>query len=273
MMRRDRLGSRNIAASWIIRTAACLRARYIRPDSSSAMAFVALLLVFCSSPFSGIVKIAHAEDGPPHKQSKCELLTSRSHPRPIPLDSEDGHILITACGVASPPIRRLPLGEVEPPRNVPAAQWKSPYCGHWEDGCTECRRHSEDGPLECHAKSSRQAACEPRFVMCDEAMDYEQLDRICPIFAIREISEFKGGILREFGSLFRTSWFYVAGKGWVPDTLPATRSIAYLNPDGSIPSRLAPGWRAPDDVSNPVSKWGRTTHSLRTYEEELRSGR
>jgi hypothetical protein len=32
---------------------------------------------------------------------------------------------------------------VEPSRDLPAAEWKSPYCRTWDDGCDACQRASD----------------------------------------------------------------------------------------------------------------------------------
>jgi hypothetical protein len=38
------------------------------------------------------------------------------------------------------PVRIVPQSVAEPPRNVPAAEWKSPYCTEWSDGLSICKR-------------------------------------------------------------------------------------------------------------------------------------
>jgi hypothetical protein len=58
-------------------------------------------------------------------------------------------VLAEAQPRSGPPIIRMPLSQVEPPRNVPAAEWKSPYCTKWNDGCTECTRKSAKSKTTC----------------------------------------------------------------------------------------------------------------------------
>ena len=53
-----------------------------------------------------------------------------------------------------PPIVVLTPEEAEPRRDVPASEWKSPYCIGWNDGCTECTI-DEKGKKECQPMKGR----------------------------------------------------------------------------------------------------------------------
>ena len=87
------------------------------------------------------------------------------------------------------PIVKLPLDVVEPPRNVPAARWNSPYCGHWGDGCTECTRTVADEAPQCHAEKDRSpSACKPRAIICLKEYDPAKFNRICSNFFIESYS-------------------------------------------------------------------------------------
>ena len=84
---------------------------------------------------------------------------------------------------AGPPIIALPLDVVEPPRNVPAIQWNSPYCGHWDDGCVECRRQTVLAPLKCDEEAPvRGHACRRHAIACYEIIDESVFAQICKRF-------------------------------------------------------------------------------------------
>jgi hypothetical protein len=72
-----------------------------------------------------------------------------------------------------PPIVYMPLRAVEPPRNVPAAQWRSPYCGTWDDGCTECTRKTLDETPVCKPVDHYigGGTCKPRGIVCERAVN------------------------------------------------------------------------------------------------------
>ena len=82
------------------------------------------------------------------------------------------------------PIVFMRLREVEPPRNVPAAQWTSPYCGTWDDGCTECTRQTLRGDPACKPVDHYigGGTCRPRGIVCTLAIKQEgftPFDRVC----------------------------------------------------------------------------------------------
>jgi hypothetical protein len=83
-----------------------------------------------------------------------------------------------------PPIKVMPLSEIEPPRNVPAAEWKSPYCAKWDDGCTECNRTNLDEEPHCHPAVDYigVGVCKPRGVLCAESLmrgAYYEIESVC----------------------------------------------------------------------------------------------
>jgi hypothetical protein len=85
---------------------------------------------------------------------------------------------------AEDPIVVMPLAEIEPPRNVPAAEWKSPYCAKWDDGCTECTRTSADAPATCKPAADYigGGTCKPRGVLCATSISHDnvsELARVC----------------------------------------------------------------------------------------------
>jgi len=84
---------------------------------------------------------------------------------------------------AGPPIIVLPLDVVEPPRNVPAIEWNSPYCGHWDDGCVACRRQTVLAPLKCDEEAPvRGNACRRHAIACYEIIDESVFAQVCKRF-------------------------------------------------------------------------------------------
>jgi len=78
----------------------------------------------------------------------------------------------------SPLMIPMPLSVVEPPRDVPAAQWKSPYCGQWEDGCAECIRLNADDKPHCFDRGQ----CRRHANICFREYDQGYFNTICSIF-------------------------------------------------------------------------------------------
>lgn len=83
----------------------------------------------------------------------------------------------------APPVRYLPLSQVEPPRTVRASAWRSPYCTKWLDGCEACARASARDRPKCTSieTSDQSAECRPHGVMCTD-VDRRLLDRICAVW-------------------------------------------------------------------------------------------
>lgn len=79
-----------------------------------------------------------------------------------------------------PPIAIMPQGSLEPPRNVAAREWKSPYCTDWNDGCTRCVRREVTEEAICAQQNPefREADCKPRGIACT-AVDPRQTLRLC----------------------------------------------------------------------------------------------
>lgn len=98
--------------------------------------------------------------------------------------------LSTSGTAKDPPIIPLPMSTVEPPRDVTAESWKSPYCAHWNDGCTECFRSSRDETPKCSEERdsgrsetmSQGGGCKRRAIICFKEMDATYFDRICERF-------------------------------------------------------------------------------------------
>jgi hypothetical protein len=101
----------------------------------------------------------------------------------------------------NPPFIKLPLAAVEPPRNVPAAQWNSPYCAHWEDGCTECKRGAISDAAQCHSEGDT-GACARRAIICFKVIDDEYFRKVCRFYSTDNF--FRGNS----GTLYATSRFF-----------------------------------------------------------------
>jgi hypothetical protein len=81
--------------------------------------------------------------------------------------------------IPPPPAIALPLSKVEPARDVPAAQWRSPYCLRWNVGCSECRRASLKSAPSCAPKEgAKENACQASFSICSD-YDAAALAKVC----------------------------------------------------------------------------------------------
>jgi len=65
-----------------------------------------------------------------------------------------------------PPFRPMTIEEIEPPRDVAAAEYRSPFCLRWHDGCTTCERPSVTGEVACAPRSGASSACERHAIVC-----------------------------------------------------------------------------------------------------------
>jgi hypothetical protein len=92
----------------------------------------------------------------------------------------------------------MPLSAIEPLRDVPAVEWKSPYCATWDDGCTECTRSAvweepSCRPVDHYIGGGR---CMPRGNLCISAIEnetYDELERVC--WRIHLVSISRPGVL------------------------------------------------------------------------------
>ena len=82
--------------------------------------------------------------------------------------------------VWAPPVRYLNIEQVEPPRDVRASAWRSPYCTTWNDGCDVCGRASvADRPTCTQMNPSNQpGSCQRHVIMCT-SVDIRALDEVC----------------------------------------------------------------------------------------------
>jgi hypothetical protein len=85
------------------------------------------------------------------------------------------------------PVEKLPFLEIEPNRDVSAQEWRSPYCGKWDDGCYQCERRTITGERSCYRINSKGDACKRRSVLCGAEIDYGILNKLCRIVKYRRI--------------------------------------------------------------------------------------
>lgn len=126
-------------------------------------------------------------------------------------------IVFPAHSIAKePPVILLPLSAVEPPRDVAAESWHSPYCAHWNDGCTECLRASKDQASKCSAERdsgrseeiSQQGECKRRAIICFREMDATYFDRICRSFYIEHFYKTENGAMISLSYVNDVSWLF-----------------------------------------------------------------
>jgi hypothetical protein len=101
----------------------------------------------------------------------------------------------------------MPETEVEPDRDVEAAQWKSPYCLAWEDGCTQCRRSAIDSDAKCGPQQELTAeACTRHEIICSDAGDERRLHQICSKYFQSRVLTTESGTFAQEAAPFHTIW-------------------------------------------------------------------
>jgi hypothetical protein len=65
----------------------------------------------------------------------------------------------------------------EPPRAVPAPDYRDAYCATWTDGCSICQRKVAGGEASCQPVGGNQAACERQPVECRAPL--KSIGRVC----------------------------------------------------------------------------------------------
>ena len=89
----------------------------------------------------------------------------------VPYFSIQGQSLARQWKIAPPPIDGLPMSEVDPPRDVSADKWQSPFCTDWDDGCTSCLREDSQAAPSCTKFNSiyNYHGCTTHHVFCNKA--------------------------------------------------------------------------------------------------------
>jgi len=67
-----------------------------------------------------------------------------------------------------PPFRPMTIERIEPRRDVAAAEYRSPFCLRWHDGCTDCERPSVTGEVACAPRPEAGPACERHAIVCKQ---------------------------------------------------------------------------------------------------------
>jgi hypothetical protein len=120
----------------------------------------------------------------------------------------------------APPVIKLPLDIIEPPRLVKAAEWNAPYCRHWDDGCTECTKLESQGVAQCHDEPHSQAsACQRRAIICFTAIDGTYFDRVCQRYIAIVYSRSGDGSIAAMGKEWIVDWHLIQGQ-WTPERRP-----------------------------------------------------
>src|SRR6266849_5849407 len=89
-----------------------------------------------------------------------------------------------AAPKSAPPVRYLPLDQVEPARTAKPSAWQSPYCTKWYDGCEACERRNAKAPASCSSTSSSgdAATCQRHAILC-ESVDLDAIAKVCMIWS------------------------------------------------------------------------------------------
>jgi hypothetical protein len=133
-----------------------------------------------------------------------------------PVAAWSGQPATLAAKENGPPLVGLPIDSVEPARSLTALAWNSPYCAHWDDGCTECERSFAYTPPKCRESTNAEvSACKRHAIICYKEINRTDLSKICSmIYRGQVISTTDGAILIDFERL-DVEWLYVKGLGWV----------------------------------------------------------
>jgi hypothetical protein len=173
------------------------------PDEASNMRALTYATVLCAALAYGPAWAEPVANAPP---------AFESYPQPKPYK-------------ARPPIpvRMMPLSVVDPPRNVSAQQWRSPYCTAWTDGKALCKRDAatRDAATVCIADTADYGEAYkagPTGVSCLFA-DLDALSRVCSKWALYDpgipIPHFKAYQVRTrgYGLFVQENWVW-RDKKW-----------------------------------------------------------
>jgi hypothetical protein len=136
---------------------------------------------------------------------------------------------------SGPPVISLPIEVVEPPRNVVATQWSSPYCGHWDDGCVECTRSAIGNAAQCHNEPNWHGLeCRRRKVICFDATDETYFDRICSSAITIIYSKNEDGSITAAGTAWTVNWHLINSK-WTSEKKQRLLGELFSLPDIQLP--------------------------------------
>jgi hypothetical protein len=98
-------------------------------------------------------------------------------------------ILFFAIAFASPAQAQLAISgpilpserqTMEPPRTVPASEYRDGYCAKWTDGCSVCQRKAPGDEPACQPVSSGETACLKQPVQCQSVL--KTIGRVCLLY-------------------------------------------------------------------------------------------
>jgi hypothetical protein len=136
-----------------------------------------------------------------------------------------------------PPVIKLPLDVIDPPRDVAAAGWISAYCAKWDDGCTVCERQMAAEQPHCKPEQeSAQNECDRRAIVCFRALDEMYFNRICSEFSFDRLVRGRSGALYAI-ALGQFNHWRLTERGWTllrpPEEKPGEIIVDITN--GSVP--------------------------------------
>lgn len=114
-----------------------------------------------------------------------------------------------------PPVIKLPLAIVDPPRTQPAASWNSAFCARWDDGCTKCTRTQTGEPPQCEkeqGENEQAGQCNRRAIICFEILDESYFERICKWYFADILLKSRSGALYADGLALENLWEHVDGR-------------------------------------------------------------
>lgn len=114
-----------------------------------------------------------------------------------------------------PPVIKLPLAIVDPPRTQPAASWNSAFCARWDDGCTKCTRTQTGEPPQCEkeqGENEQAGQCNRRAIICFEILDESYFERICKWYFADILLKSRSGALYADGLALENLWEHVEGR-------------------------------------------------------------
>jgi hypothetical protein len=174
-------------------------------------------------------------------------------------------------------IIKLPIGLVEPPRDVAAPDWNSPYCGHWDDGCSECTRAAIDEKPQCNPNNENEGdssgrECKRRAIICFKEIDPSYFNRICSRYFREEFTNVKNGAVVSTSFAMKVVWEkkdgqFISSRTSLHDRTLALGPVYFLLSDHGYVKFLAPFSGDHKPVGTPFPYGINGIRCTRTYTE------
>jgi hypothetical protein len=131
---------------------------------------------------------------------------------------------------SGPPVIKLPLDSVEPPRDVAAREWNSPYCGDWDDGCVECERTAPGHSSQCHDEKNLDGKhCTRRAIICFKAMSKELVNKLCSRVELEGLYNSSSNEIIADSTVAFVQWYYDNNrKVWESDRAQLLKGRHYI---------------------------------------------